>query len=162
MQFQWNILGGGQSFRLYKSQMLTGCGDKLIADDLVSGVLQHNRPLSVKTFACSIVHKTSETVLMLISVRVRHQRWPKPGALETIHLFNKQFGLIIKIYPDSWTGFTGILRHRHLRMWSRIIVAVAHPPWVTDGILTCLGRSPRSCRSPRLITAAAFFIRLHA
>lgn len=119
--------GGEQRFRLYKSQTLTGCDDKLIADDLVSSVLQHNRPLSVKTSASSIVYQTYETVLTLISVLVRHQHWPKSGALETMNLFNKQFCLINKMCPDSWTGFAGILRHRHLLTWSRIIVAATHP-----------------------------------
>lgn len=79
--------GGGQRLRLYKSQMLTGCGDKLITDDLVSSVLQHNRPLSVKTSASSIVLvlQTQESVF---NVRARRQHRPRAGALETMNLLN--------------------------------------------------------------------------
>lgn len=96
--------GGGQRLRLYKSQMLTGCGDKLITDDLVSSVLQHNRPLSVKTSASSIVLvlQTHESVFNDCPCVAPT---PAQGWYLGDDEFIEQFCLINKTCPDSWMGF---------------------------------------------------------
>lgn len=61
--------------------MLTGCGDKLIGDDLVSSVLQHNGPLA------SFSEHFSADFCPAV-----------PGASERMNSFNKQLCLINKIW----------------------------------------------------------------